>query len=139
MNYRRIIALFGGEELDAWTQPVDEWILAIENKEWTPEFLAAVKKRSTKTSYTCANSVRYQKIGYDYKTGQPCDAVGWHIGYNSTYGPGYDVNFFHYYSKKTDVMVSIEKGLGSCRDKFLDHAEKLRDTNYSGDQRGILI
>ena len=51
MNYKYLIALFGGEELDAWEPPKSEWMLINEGEKWTAEF-CQLKGISEQSAYS---------------------------------------------------------------------------------------
>ena len=147
MNYKYLIALFGGEELDAWTPPKSEWILASDGHDgrWTESFKALMEKNGEDVFY---GANLYPALHISIKNYRPQDNVLIYSiekrNLKSDGGCGFagsDIGTAYYYNEDKNWLMTIPKSVGLLTDEqiinFIDSAtpEQLSVTGKAHEEK----
>lgn len=86
MNYKYLIALFAGEEVDAWEPSGSEWIVAKQKGvgTWTPEFMTLMNIRA-RDSFRPENLMHTDNLRFNFRNWDVNDPDSWsdkEIDYN---------------------------------------------------------
>lgn len=127
MNYKYIIALFGGEELDAWTPPKSDWVIASSrgHKGWNPEFKDAMMAKGDEKIFDGINlnpSINAVILSYD----QTRNTLNYITNRGNRRFQGTDYEESYWYNEEKNFLIIIRENIKPLTDEqiinFIDSA-----------------